>query len=122
MSGWFTLSRRFKKDSEPCGATKRTGPFFYSVYMRFWGRYSSVIRLIAAENALYLSVLFLFRIGHPPLCIPWSEIKLGQTKFLWRRYVVLTLGHQEHISMRISERMARNLGILDRVPGRATVV
>jgi hypothetical protein len=30
--------------------------------------------------------------------------------------VVLTLGEQERIPMRISERMARKLGILERVP------
>lgn len=101
---------------------KPPGRFFYTVYMRFRGHYGGVIRMTAADDALYLSVLFLFRIGHPPLRLPWSEIKLGRTTFLWRRYVVLTLGNQEHIPLRISERMARNLGILDRVPGRATVV
>jgi hypothetical protein len=75
-----------------------------------------VIRIIAAEDALYFSVLFLFRVGHPPLRIPWTEIKLSRTKRFWRQYVVLTLGEQEHIPMRISERMARNLGILARIP------
>jgi len=113
MSGWFTLSRRFRKQSEPYGDTKSAGPFFYTVYMRFWCHYSSIIRITAAEGALYLSALFLFRIGHPPLCIPWKEIQFGRTKFLRRRYVVLTLGEQERIPMRISERMARKLGFLD---------
>jgi hypothetical protein len=37
MSGWHTLSKRFKKQSEPYGEIKSAGPFFYSVYMRFWG-------------------------------------------------------------------------------------
>jgi hypothetical protein len=86
--------------------------------MQFWGHYSSVIRMIAAEDALYLSVLFLFRVGHPPLCIPWDEIQFGRTRFLFRRYVVLTLGKTERIPMRISERMARNLGILNRLPNQ----
>jgi len=84
--------------------------------MRFRVNYSSVIRLIAADDALYLSVLFLFRVGHPPLCIPWKEIQFGRTKFFWWRYVVLILGEQERIPMRISERMARKLGILERMP------
>ena len=84
--------------------------------MRYWSHYSSVIRLTAAGDALYASVLLLFRIGHPPLRIPWNEIQFGRAKRVWRNYVVLTLGNQEHIPMRISERMARNLGILDRCP------
>ena len=116
LGGWFSLSRRFRADTVPCRETKSAGPFFYGVKMRFRVNYSSVIRLIAADDALYLSVLFLFRVGHPPLCIPWKEIQFGRTKFFWWRYVVLILGEQERIPMRISERMARKLGILERMP------
>jgi hypothetical protein len=116
MAGWFALARRFKQKSAPYGEIKTAGPFFYGVYMRFWSHYSSVIRLSAAGDALYASVLFPFRIGHPPLRIPWDEIKLGRAKWFFRTYVLLTLGNEEMIPMRISQRMARNLGILDRVP------
>jgi len=120
LSGWSSLSRRFKQEAEPYGETHSVGPFFYTVYTRFWSHYGSVIRMTAAEDALYLSALFLFRIGHPPLRIPWNEIKLSRTRRLWLRYVVLTLGNQERIPVRISERMARNLGILDRIPDEST--
>ena len=116
LTGWLALARRFKKQSEPYGEIRSAGPFFYSVYMRFWGHYSSVIRLTAASDALYVSILFPFRIGHPPLRIPWDEIRFGRTKFFFRTFVVLTLGNQEKIPLRIPLRMARNLGILDRCP------
>ena len=116
FSGWYTLSKRFRAQSEPYGVTKSVGPFPYTVYTRYWSHYSSIIRLTAAEDALYLSVFFLFRIGHPQLCIPWKEIQFSRTKYFFRRYVVLTLGEQERIPMRISERMASKLGILDRLP------
>jgi hypothetical protein len=121
MTGWFSLSRRFKRQSEPYGDTKSAGPFFYTIYMRWWGHYSTVIRLTAASDALYASVLFPFRIGHPPLRIPWNEIQIGRAKFFFRSYVVLTLGNQEKIPMRISLRMARKLGILDRVQSDSEV-
>ncbi len=114
FTGWFTLSRRFKKQSEPQGETRSAGPLFYGVYMRFWSHYGSAVRLTAASDALYASMLFLLRLGHPPLRIPWSEIQFGRTKFLFRPYIVLTLGNEEKIPMRISLRMARKLGILDR--------
>jgi hypothetical protein len=116
LTGWHALSERFRAQSEPYGQGRCVGPFFYNVYMRYWSHYSSVIRMTAADDALYLSVIFAFRLFHPPLRIPWSEVKLGRTKYFWRQYVVLTLGDQEHIPMRISERMARKLGILDRLP------
>ncbi|MGA3130493.1 MAG: hypothetical protein ABSD59_06815 [Terracidiphilus sp.] len=115
-SGWFALGRRFNQQSAPYGETKTAGPFFYTVYMRFWSKYSSLIRLTAASDALYVSVLFLFRIGHPPLRIPWDEIQFSRTKRFFRTYMVLTLGNQEKIPMRISLRMARNLSILSRLP------
>jgi len=116
MTGWFSLRRRFKRQSEPYGETRTAGPFFYTVYMRWWGRYSSVIRLTAATDALYASVLFPFRLAHPPLRIPWDEIRLSRTKRFFRTLIVLTLGNEERIPLRIPLRMARNLGILDRCP------
>lgn len=114
ISGWFTLARHFKKQTEPYGDSKTAGPFSYTVYMRFWSHYSSLIRITAAGDALYLSILLPFRMGHPPLCIPWSEIKFSRTKFLFVTYVVLTLGSKEQIPLRITQRMARNLGVIDR--------
>jgi hypothetical protein len=116
LGGWHSLSKQFLAQAEPYGDRRSAGPFLYGVQMRFRTNYSSVVRLTAASDALYLSVLFLFRVGHPPLSIPWDEIKFRKAKFLWRQYIVLTLGNDEQIPMRISERMARNLGILNRIP------
>jgi len=118
-SGWSSLSRRFAAQSEPCGETRQAGPLFYSVYLRFWGHYSSVVRVISATDALYLSVLLPFRPGHPPLCIPWNEINFGRTRFLWQKFIVLTLGNEEQIPLRITERMAVKLGLMDHVPAPA---
>ena len=116
LTGWSALARRFRTESEPYGDCKTAGPFFYTVYMRYWTHYSSVIRLTAAAEALYLSVLFPFRVGHPPLRIPWNEIQFASTKRFLRTYIVLTLGNEERIPMRIPQRMASDLGILDRCP------
>ena len=119
MTGWFALTRRFRKQAEPCGEIRIAGPFFYTVYMRFWSHYSSGIRLTAANDALFLSATFMIRIGHPPLRIPWNEIRFGRTRRFWRSYMVLTLGNEEQIPLRIPERMAAKLGLLDRLPGEA---
>ena len=116
LSGWHTLSKRFRAESEPYGATRSAGPFPYTVYTRYWSHYSFIIRMTAAEDALYLSVLLILRIGHPPLRIPWNEIQLSKTTYFRQPLVLLTLGEQERIPMRISERMARKLGIPERIP------
>jgi hypothetical protein len=114
LSGWWILATRFSTDEQPSGDAKTAGPFFYVLYLRFWMHYSSVVRVTAANDALYLSVMFLFRIGHPPLRIPWNEIRFSTTTYFLRRYMVLTLGTNEQIPLRISQRMARNLGLTER--------
>lgn len=115
ISGWHELSQRFFTQSEPYGATRSAGPFFFVVYARYWTHYNWAICMTSADDALYLSVYFLLRIGHPPLRIPWSEIKIARTKYFWQHFIVLTLGNQERIPMRISERMASKLGLLERL-------
>ena len=115
VSGWRMLARRFKYQSEPYRDIESTGSFI-SVYMRFWSYYGGLVLSTAADDALYVSMMFLFRIGHPPLRIPWDEIRLGRTKFFFRTFIVLTLGNEEKVPMRILLRTARNLGILERCP------
>ena len=117
LSGWYALSKRFRAHSQPYGETRSAGAFSYSVRMRFKIKYNNVIRFTAADDALYLSMILFSRIGHPPLRIPWNEIQFDRSKFLWMKFIVLTLGTQERIPMSVSERMARKLGILERLPG-----
>ncbi|MGO9776759.1 MAG: hypothetical protein ACLPM3_09285, partial [Terracidiphilus sp.] len=116
ISGWHRLSKRFRAESEPYGVTKSAGPFPYTVYTRYMTHYSFIIRMTAAEDALYLSVVLIMRIGHPPLRIPWKEIQLSKTTYFMRPLILLTLGVQERIPMRISASMAGKLGILERIP------
>ena len=85
-------------------------PIFH-VQMRHQG-YSSM-RMTTAEDGLYLSMSFISRLAHPPLAIPWNEIQIRRGRFLWIRRFVLTLGNKERIPLRISERIAYELGILD---------
>ncbi len=111
LSGWHSLTRRFRAQHEPYGQTASALFSIRGVRMRFRTNYDNIIRLTVAEDALYLSVLLICRIGHPPLSIPWSEIKIRKAKFLWMRFVLLTLGEREKIPLRISERMAAKLGL-----------
>ena len=71
------------------------------------------MRMTTAEYGLYLSMSFFSRLAHPPLAIPWNEIQIHPGRFLWIRQFVLTLGNKERIPLRISERIAYELGIID---------
>jgi hypothetical protein len=47
-------------------------------------RYQGIIKASTLAEGLALEVLFLFRIGHPPLLVPWSAIGPVLTeKILW---------------------------------------
>ncbi|MGB8260433.1 MAG: hypothetical protein WCE75_08785 [Terracidiphilus sp.] len=115
MSGWQELARRFASESEPYGDTLSAGPWFIVVYLRYWTKYGGVVRMRAAAGGLYLSAIFLFRLGHPPLRIPWNEIRVGRTRYCMQNYVELTLGSEERIPLRIREGTARMLGLLERM-------
>jgi len=118
ISGWKKLSRRFMAQTEPYGDSTAIGPWLLTVSMRFWAHYSSLVRITAGQDALYLSMSWWMGSGHPPLRIPWSEISFSRTRRFFARYVVLTLGNEEKIPFRISELSARKLGVLDRNLGR----
>lgn len=55
--------------------------------MRLSARYSGVLTLGADAEGLYLGVIFLFRVGHPRLFIPWSDVRAEPVKkrLFWTR-------------------------------------
>jgi hypothetical protein len=112
LTGWMTLARRFRLASPFAGQTWG----FQSARMRWTSHYGSCLSVGADPTGLKLSVLFLFRPGHPPLFVPWSEISVAKRwKFLFVRQVKLVLGREEQIPLVISGRLA------DRIQGAAGV-
>jgi hypothetical protein len=69
-SRWQALSRRFQARSRPAG-TSLTGQVF-SVGPVPERR---VTRLIVGAEGLFLARAWPFRFGHPPLLIPWGEVR-----------------------------------------------
>jgi hypothetical protein len=115
LSGWSELAPRFPRNSEPLGPVYASGSWFNLVYLRNWCKYSGAINFEAAEDALYLNAIPLFRPFHPPLRIPWSEIRISSSTYLFKDFLVLTLGNAEQIPLRISSGLARDLGLYNRL-------
>ena len=107
LSGWVALSRRF-----------RHGGAFYSYQWPFQsvrmgtlcGTYHNSVNLGADEAGLYMAVFPLFRIGHAPLFIPWSEIQVvsGNRGLIFNKRKLL-LGRQELIPFLVSVSLAEKL-------------
>ena len=107
LSGWIALSRRFR-DS---GAFYSYQWPFQSVRMRtLWGNYNNCASFGADEAGLYMAVFPLFRIGHPPLFIPWSEIRVlsGNRGLIFKKRKLL-LGRHELIPLLVSVSLTEKL-------------
>jgi hypothetical protein len=81
FSGWRGLSHVYRA-AHPCGDVMSSG----------WGavqvgsvRYRNTVHVGADAQALCLEVSVLFRVGHPPLRIPWEDVTiLRGGALLWR--------------------------------------
>ena len=103
VGGWFHLSKRFRLDRPFDGLSEG----LQSGVMRSFAKYANCLRLGANAEGLYLAVLFLFRFMHPPLFVPWSEIKVHrQQRWLFGEYFTLMLGSHPAIPLRITNASA----------------
>jgi hypothetical protein len=111
LSGWATLANRFRL-SLPFAASKWR---WQSARMRFTANYSGCLTVGSDPTGLYLDIFALWKIGHPPLFLPWSEVSVRRRgKILIFGYVELTLGREEQIPFRISA------GLADRIRSAAS--
>ena len=68
-SGWRHLATKYQ-----------TSPLKEGYYGGVYGRmgianYNGVLRVAFVEQGMYLHVMPLFKIGHPPLLLPWNQLK-----------------------------------------------
>jgi hypothetical protein len=72
--------------------------------------YRSCLSVGAGEFELYLSVFPSFRIGRPPLLIPWTEISVseGESGLMFKTRE-LRLGCEESVPLRIGKSLAGRL-------------
>jgi hypothetical protein len=105
VGGWFSLAKVYRTRVAFDGAKwkMRRGR------MRWLANYNNVLTIGASQQGLYLASMFLFRFMHPPLLVPWSEIKVRRSKGWVFEYVILTMGHDLAIPLRIHGTLAAKL-------------
>lgn len=102
VGGWATLATVYEYSGEFRGESLR----FQSARMRWGTNYGSCLTVGANPRGLYLAVFFIFRIGHPPLLIPWPDISISEQKARWFNYVMLQFRRAPSIPLLISEPLA----------------
>ena len=105
VGGWFSLAKVYRTRVLFAGAKWR----MQSAKMRWLVNYNNALTIGVSPQGLYLASMFLFRFMHPPLLVPWSEIKVRRSKDWFFEYVTFTLGHELAIPLRLRGTLAANL-------------
>ena len=105
IGGWFSLAKVYRTQVAFHGAKWR----MQSGRMRWLANYNNVLTLGVSQQGLYLASMFLFRFMHPPLLVPWSEIKVRRSKGWVFEYVTFTIGHDLAIPLRVRAKLAAKL-------------
>ena len=105
LTGWFALSELYRTRVPFSGAKWR----WQSAHMRWLTHYNNVLTLGATQESLYLAVMPLFRFMHPPLLVPWSEIRVRRSKGWFFEYVTFTMGRELAVPLRIRAKLAGRL-------------
>ena len=88
LGGWRGLAARYATDLPPPPG----GPGWSSGALG-WVNYRNTLVPAAAEDGLDLRTPRLFAVGHPPLRIPWADVRvLGRRRGLMGERVRLALG------------------------------
>lgn len=102
IGGWFSLAKVYRTRLPFDGAKWR----MQSGQMRWLTNYNNVLTLGVSPEGLYLASMFLFRFMHPPLLVPWSEIRVRRKKGWVFEYVTFAMGHELAIPLRIRGKLA----------------
>ena len=108
VGGWSGLAKQYRCQQQPAGESLRHYWMMMGVVS-----YRGVATLQARPEGLYLSMMVLFRLGHPALLIPWSDIKQrGTAQQGLLNWTTLELGTPKVTTLRLpsSETVIATLG------------
>ncbi|HEV2616406.1 MAG TPA: hypothetical protein VGU63_07335 [Candidatus Acidoferrales bacterium] len=103
--GWHVLARRFRFNSEFTGKVFR----WQSAHMRSVARYHNCVSIGANLEGLYVAPFFPFRIAHPPLFIPWSEVSYTRKKIFFSQMFCFELGREHAIPFWVGKNLGEQL-------------
>jgi hypothetical protein len=113
--GWRALGKRYAaKDMEVAGQRWE----MQRGAMRVVVGYNHILTIVANTRGIYLSVMALFRIGHPPLFIPWEHIEIRESPGIWGPRVQFTFTQVPGTNLTVS----RKLGAEIAAAGQRTIV
>ena len=106
VGGWKILSRDYRANSAFDGKKM----WLKSVGLRRWTNYNNCITVGANKYGLFLSVFPIFRVGHPPLFFPWTDIsaEAGSRRF-FGDFVKLKFTKQPDVPVIMTKKLAARI-------------
>lgn len=105
IGGWKKLAEIYRYDGQFSGKRWR----FRSCRMNGFINYNNCLTFGAGAEGLYINIFPVFRFHHPPLLIPWSEIKEENTKGIIFEYRELSFARVPSVKMRIITTLAEEI-------------
>ena len=105
LGGWSALAIKFRATQAPLGEK-----FTFCAAKIGRGQYVGIITAIKSQSGLYLSVIAPWRLGHPPILIPWAELKNARVSrrfWSWSRWVEVDVSAPSIIAMLLPEKLVR---------------
>ena len=107
IGGWFELGRAYRAVKPFQGNRWH----FQDAYLRLLTSYKGSVTVGANAEGLYTSVFLLFRIGHPPLFIPWEDISVRPGKCLWVRVYKFEFRQVSSVRLQLKEKLGKKIQI-----------
>jgi len=79
LSGWTALARHYPGSQQPAGQSWHWSSATFS----WFASYRNILTVSVSPSGLYMRPIFVFRIGHEPLLIPWNAITDAQRTSLF---------------------------------------
>lgn len=103
IGGWSALAVAYRHD----GAF--TGERWRFEGARFgWASYRGALNVGANSTGLHLRPIWPFRVAHPPLFIPWRDVSMRRTRFIFTAYEI-SFEKVPAVRMQVSARLGERL-------------
>jgi hypothetical protein len=104
-SGWWALASVYPHTGEFKGKLRRGRSLRLNS-----GNYNGAVTVGTNAEGLHLATIFLFRPGHPPLFIPWTDITAKVTKgWFGARYLELNFTQAPGIRVQFPEKLGNEI-------------
>jgi hypothetical protein len=107
VGGWFELGRIYRATRGFAGSSWR----FQDAQFRLLTHYNNILTVGSNADGLYLAVFLPFRIGHPPLFIPWQDVSVRPGTFLWFRIYKFEFRQVPSVRLQLREKLGKKIQI-----------